>query len=270
MVDRLKQFLVDLKALRRDIKAEKVKQIAKRALRTRAEELGARWFEDLSPLISGQLELGSGVLGKYDDAFHRLIALSSPNNLKKSYVDALDTVIRPFRDEIVIPAQTRGVTSSSLALLNSIVAGLPDPDENEYLQEAVLCAQRRSFRAAVVLGWCAAIDRIHRRIDSIGVAKFNVASVQMHGQSTGRFKRFSSPQNITSLGELREVFDSVVLWVIEGMGMIDLNQHTRLRSCFDMRCQCAHPGEVGVTEYNLMSFFSDLDQIVFRNPMFTV
>ena len=92
----------------------------------------------------------------------------------------------------------------------------------------------------------------------------------MAGQQKGRFKRFTSPQSVSSLSELREVFDTVVLWVIEGMGMIDSNQHTRLRSCFDLRCQCAHPGEAPLTEYNLMSFFSDLNEIVLHNLMFQV
>jgi hypothetical protein len=35
-----------------------------------------------------------------------------------------------------------------------------------------------------------------------------------------------------------------------------------------MRCHGAHPGNAPITPYNLMSFFSDLDQIVFMNPTF--
>ena len=75
-------------------------------------------------------------------------------------------------------------------------------------------------------------------------------------------------QNVSSLSETREVFDTVILWVLEGMGLIDSNQHTRLRSCFDMRCQCAHPGDAPVTQYNLVSYFSDLNEIVFKNDKF--
>jgi hypothetical protein len=58
------------------------------------------------------------------------------------------------------------------------------------------------------------------------------------------------------------------MWVLEGMAFIDSNQHTRLRSCFDMRCQCAHPGDAPVTQYNLLSYFSDLNEIVFKNEKF--
>ena len=109
---------------------------------------------------------------------------------------------------------------------------------------------------------------IQKRIEKIGFETFNVTSAQMASQQKGRFKKYNQVQNITSLNDLREVFDNIVLWIIEGMGLIDSNQHLRLRSCFDMRCQSAHPGDAPITEYNLLSFYSDLKEIVFDNPKF--
>jgi hypothetical protein len=268
MLAELKTFLDELRTLRKEVKAEKVAQIAKKHLREKAERLGSKWCSDLSGTLSHTAGISPKVLEKYTKRCTRLIVLSSPNNLKTSYIETLDELIKPFRKELILPLQQAPSVTGSLALLHRILDALPDPKENDYLKEASSCAQRGYFRAGVVLGWCAAIDRVHRRIEQLGFAKFNVTSVQMAGQQKGRFKRFPSPQNVNSLSELREVFDAVVLWVIEGMGMIDSNQHTRLSSCFEMRCQCAHPGDANVTEFNLMSFFSDINQIVFQNPMF--
>jgi hypothetical protein len=270
MLEKLKEFLEALRQLRKDIKGENVKQIGKKDLRTRAEQLGSRWFSEFSTPLSQDIGITADILEKYSEACGRLIALSAPNNLKTSYLEVLESLIKPFRDELVLTVQKRTAMSGSLALLHKILGELPDTNENDYLKEAVSCAQRGFLRASVVLGWCAAIDRIHRRIENVGLSKFNVTSVQMAGQQKGRFKRFSAPQNVNSLSELREVFDTIILWVIEGMGMIDVNQHTRLRSCFDLRCHCSHPGEAPITEYNLMSYFSDINEIVFRNPMFQV
>ncbi len=270
MIAKLKAYLVELKALRKDVKAELVKQIGKKELRERAEQLGTQWFSEFSSNLPQQAGISSDVLDKYSEGCARLITLSAPNNLKKSYVDVLDSLIKAFRKELILPAQTNASPATSLSLLHNILKDLPDPEENEYLQEAISCAQRGFLRAAVVMGWCAAIDRIHRRIEDLGFTKFNVTSAQMASQQKGRFKRFNSPQNIASLSEIREVFDSVVLWIIEGMGMVDSNEHTRLRSCFEMRCHCGHPGEAPITEYNLMSFFSDLQEIIFNNPMFKI
>jgi hypothetical protein len=128
-------------------------------------------------------------------------------------------------------------------LLSEVLGGLPSAEENEYLKEAIDCARHDFYRASVVLGWCATTDRIHRVIEKTGFPNFNVASASMASQTKGRFKKFNAVQNVSSMSDMREVFDTVVMWVLEGVQFIDSNQHTRLRSCFDMRCPCAHPGD---------------------------
>jgi hypothetical protein len=154
--------------------------------------------------------------------------------------------------------------------LNKLLIDISTPEENEYIKEAIGCAQKSFFRASIILGWCAAIDRIHRKIEAIGFPTFNVTSARMASDTKGRFKKFNQVQNVNTISELREVFDNIVLWIIEGMQLIDSNQHTRLKSCFDMRCQCAHPGEAPITDWNLLSFFSDLNEIIFKDIKFKI
>ena len=175
------------------------------------------------------------------------------------------TVARPRG---IIPLLTQPKSNPKATLLSEVLDVLPSSEENEYLKEAVDCARHNFYRASVVLGWCATIARIHKAIEKTGYPQFNVASSTMASQTKGRFKKFNAVQNVSSISELREVFDTVVIWILEGMQFIDSNQHTRLRSCFDMRCQCAHPGDAPVTHYNLLSYFSDLNEIVFKNQKF--
>ena len=270
MENQLKRFLDDLKKLRRHVKAEEVKQIGKKDLRTRAEEVGSRWFNDLSTQLSRDFCFSAELIEKYSAGCARLIKLSSPNNLKTSYLEVLNDLIRPFRDELILPVQQGAAAGGQTNTFDAFFSTLTNSDETEYLKEAIACAKKRYYRAAVVLGWCAAIDRVHQKIEHIGFATFNVTSAQMASQQKGRFKRFNQTQNVSSISELREVFDTVIMWIIEGMGLIDSNEHTRLRSCFEMRCHGAHPGQAPITEYNLMSFYSDIDQIVLNNPKFQV
>ncbi len=262
----LTQLLGDLKSLRRTLKAESVPQVAKKAIRDRANEIGTRWHRDLSPKIRSAIP--TDVAERYDAAFTRLIKLSAPNNLRSSYLEALNSLIPPFRDELIIPAQQGSLSVPTPSAFDTFFASLANPEESEYLREAIACARDGYLRAAAVLGWSAAIDRVHKKLETIGFRDFNVTSAQMASQQIGRYKKFNQVQNVSSISEIREVFDTVVLWIIEGMGLIDSNQHTRLRSCFDMRCQSAHPGDAPVTQFNLLSFFSDLDQIIFSNPKF--
>jgi len=267
MMEVLNQIYSELKSLRKDIKSVTVKAISKKPLLSRTESLGLRWFSE----VSDNLEiygLSEELINKYSKNFSRLIKISAPNNLKSSYLKTLDELANNFRDDLIIPVQKKPNLSVDKSLFSQLLSGLLDPKESEYLEEALNCAQHKYYRAAVVLGWCAAIDRIHRTIDNIGYKKFNATSASMKSKTHGRFKKFTKIQNVSSLSELREVFDNIILWIIEGMELIDTNQHTRLKGCFDLRCHCAHPGDAPVTEYNLLSFFSDINEIIFKNPKF--
>jgi hypothetical protein len=268
MLDALRILQKDLGTLRKEVLSVKTDRIAKKSLRNKAEEIGSKWFSEFSEALVNQHGLSPDLIESYSQHFGRLIKVSAPNNLKKSYADILHAVLKSFRDDLIIPLQTQPKGTPKASLLSEVLDVLPSAAENAYLKEAIECARHDFYRASVVLGWCAVIDRIHRAIEKGGFPKFNIASATMASQTAGRFKKFNAVQNVSSLSEVREVFDTVILWIMEGMGLIDSNQHTRLRSCFDMRCQCAHPGDAPVTQYNLLSYFSDLNEIIFKNDKF--
>ena len=270
MHSKLKQFLIEIREFQNNLKTERVSRISKKELKVTAETLASKWFSDIQPEINTTGLVLPDIIRNYNTAFDQLLKLAGSNNLRLSYLKTIGVITKPYRSNLLTPFIKQPHASTSLSMLNKILSAIPDPNENEYIQEAIRCAQRDCPRGAVILGWCAAINRIHQKIESLGFARFTVSSAQMAAQKTGRFKKFNSPQNIGSIGELREVFDNVILWIIEGMGLIDPNQHTRLKSCFDMRCQCAHPGEAPLTEWNLLSFFSDINEIVFKNDNFKI
>lgn len=268
MLDALRTLQKHLGTLRKEVSSVKTDRIAKKSIRNKAEEIGSKWFSEFSEALANQHGFSPELIEAYSHHFGRLIKVSAPNNLKRSYVYTLRAILKSFRDDFVIPLQTQSKGSPKVSLLSEVLDALPSAAESVYLKEAIECARHDFYRASVVLGWCAAIDRIHRAIEKSGFPKFNITSSTMASQTAGRFKKFNAVQNVSSLSDIREVFDTVILWILEGMELIDSNQHTRLRSCFDLRCQCAHPGDAPVTQYNLLSYFSDLDQIIFKNDKF--
>jgi hypothetical protein len=268
-VDTLVKLQADLRALARAVKAETASSIARQSIRSDALRLGKSWFSDVRPSIEGGI-IPAETLDRYGKGFERLVKISSPNNLKTSYLDTLEGLVKKFKVEILIPIQTAPPPPPREAsVFDELFASLGEADvDDAYLKEAVDCARAGFIRAAAVMGWCAAVARIHRTVEKIGFQRFNVASASMASQTQGRFKRFNKSQNVTSISELQLVLDTDILWILEGMAVIDSNQHTRLRSCFDLRNHSAHPGEAPVTAYNLLSFFSDIIEIVLKNPKF--
>jgi hypothetical protein len=111
---------------------------------------------------------------------------------------------------------------------------------------------------------------VHRKIADVGLEKFNASSRSLKAQTSGRFKRFTKEFKVALPGELQEVFDTDLLWVSEGMGLLDSNQGDRLRLMFTYRNQSAHPGEAPIGEVHIIAFFSDVVEIVLANPDFSV
>jgi hypothetical protein len=270
MVDTLQKFYDSLKALRSDINKVRTLHVARADLKQRTEQLSEQWFNDLAPELAKATVLSAQTIETYTTWFFKLLKFTKGKNRRKGYMEALTGVTKTFHDDLLLPIQVQPKLAEEVSLLAKLFENMPNPEEDAYMKEAIACATHQLFRGSAVLGWSAAIDRIHRVIENAGFDKFNVAYKAMAAATTGRFKRFNKIAYITAIGELREYFDGDILWVLEGMGLLESNQNTRLRACYEMRCQCSHPGEAPITEYNLLSFFSDIDQIIFKNPKFTL
>lgn len=264
MLPALKELLSDVQEFRKQVQGTQF--VVASGKKDEAERIATTWFSDLRPALES-IDIAEATLALFDTLFEQLLKLSGGKNRTSSYEKILDAIGKNFRTKIILPVQKQPKGISQPTPLDDLLGKL-DSAESEYLKEAADCARNGFYRAAAVLGWSTAIDRIHRSIDAIGVGSFNKASVSMNGQQKGRFKKFNKVQNVGSLGDLRAVFDDDVLWVIEGMGLIDINQHHRLYACLSLRNQAAHPGDAPITEWNLLSFFSDLKEIVFDNQKF--
>jgi hypothetical protein len=120
------------------------------------------------------------------------------------------------------------------------------------------------------MGWCYAVDRMQRKIMSLGFSRFNATSIKLKNQSSGKFKRWNKEFNISTLSELQTIFDADLIIVLEGMGLIDGNQAQRLETCFQYRNHSAHPGEAPIDDPHVVTFFNDINKIIVQNPKFAI
>lgn len=275
LIDELKTFYEQIKIVHKKIANNKSEQITNKALKEELNELASLWFSAFSKELL-QYGVQEDAITTYNDAFKTILSLSLRNNRCSSYIKQFQIIEKDFVNCTIIFMQIEAVeceqkqyTQFSMEA-NKLLERLPDKEENEYLREAIGCWEHNYFKAAVVLAWCAAVDRIHKVIEKKGFEVFNQTSSYMKAQTTGRYKRFTKEFSVTSISELQLVFDSDLLWVLEGMQMIDTNEKTRLSSCFDMRCHSGHPGAAPITKYNVLSCFSDIIEIILANPKFSI
>lgn len=162
------------------------------------------------------------------------------------------------------PSPTRPIS----ALLAALPTRVHDAAERRFIEEAIACIKADAPRAAIVLGWCAVIDRMRRKVVDVGLDKFNSASNRLKGQTTGRFKHWIKGIQLASEGDLLAVFDADLMIVLQGMGLIDKNQADRLETLFQWRCQSAHPADTPINDAHVNAFFSDAVDIVLANKAF--
>jgi hypothetical protein len=255
----------DLRELKRIVKAEAGPRIGKRQIRQKADELATRWVEELRSPLEHKFKIDSQVIAKYSEGMKHLHVLSRPNNLRSSYLTRLNSLLKDFDNRLILPIKQTALELENALDLSKLVPGLMDPNESEYMREAVDCAGARHYRAAIVMGWCAAVDRMQRKVMSLGFASFNAASQQLKGQTSGKFKKWNKSYSISTLAELQEVFDSDLITVLEGMSLLDGNQADRLRVCFQYRNHSGHPGGAPIEEAHVVAFFRDICAIVLES-----
>jgi hypothetical protein len=226
------------------------------------------WAERVEKEVA-KFGVGDEVRAKYRDGLRKLHTLANKRNKRTSHQRAIKELQADFHADLMQPVMFHGGADPSEAI-KQIIAGIPYPDQKGYLEEALRCIESDCKRAAAVLGWSAAMHHIHSKIEEIGFDQFNKKADEMSKLTKGRFKGFKASASIESISDLREVPDRRILWVLDGMGIIESNQRQRLEYGLDMRIQASHPGDAEVTLTNLESFFSDLSTLVFKNLNLTV
>lgn len=265
----LQEFKAELSGLRKQLRASDKSRVSKIEHRKAAENLATNWVENIRSPLEHKFKIEKATIEATAEQMKRLHQLARPNNQKSSYLQCLDAVLTGFDDKFVLPIQQTARDNSSIPSLLQLIPNLKDVAVSEYLTEAIECAQAGYNRAAVVMGWCAAIARARQKIMIDGFDAFNRTSRAVKAQTSGKYKRWNKDFNVTSEAELQAVFDTDLIIILENMGLIDGNESQRLETCFQYRNHSAHPGNAPVDQPHVVSFFVDITKIILTNPKFS-
>lgn len=262
-VTTLRDMTSALKRLRKTVKDHSGRQIRKKDIKEEMERNASVWFELIEPSLRRGFDLPPEIVDPYHDNFGKLLEYSQAYYAKKTILGLLDQILKKFSSDVLLPVQKHMGPTTKSAQLDHLLEDLDEP-EKFFLEEAINCFNSGYRRASIVLGWSAAVNRLHSIVEINGIDEFSKASKQMANINTGRYKRFNKKFDLHNRSELEmSVFDNDLLWVLEFMNVVDGNEHERLNICLTMRNTAAHPASTGVSEENVLSFFSDLHTLVF-------
>jgi hypothetical protein len=259
--------LTDIAALQRAVRSAATPRMRQSAILSSGVSASRMWFDEVRPALE-RAAFQPDTVSTLSSRFEALLRICQTRPMKSVLQSSLADIHALYR-ELVHNIEIGSFSRTGGLSIAPYIEGLPS-DEGEYLDEAQRCLSANALRGCIVLGWCATIARIHSKIADLGYDKFNKASEEMAAKTVGRYKPFNKKFSIDSLSELQRVFDTDLLWMLEYLSLIDGNQHQRLRHCFEFRNNSAHPGLAPITGENLYSFFSDITQIVLKNPNFEI
>ncbi len=266
----LEQMRSDLDELKKKVKAIKGEFTSRKAIREQSKALATTWFQAIRPNLP-VYGIRDYDLQNYDLWFNDLLSLgTSRNSRTRSYITSIDEILRDYKNYFLIPIHRYFEPSELTNFASSLRKqfSMATEEEQKYLNEAFDCADIGSLRASIVLGWCAFVHRMHKVVEKKGFDEFSATTKEMKDKK-GRYKWLTREYEVSTISELRStVPDSVLMIVLEYWDYLESNQHDRMKRNYEMRNQAAHPGEAPITEENLLSFYSDLREIVYNNSKF--
>ena len=152
-----------LRRLHIEIRRVKTSNIYKKAVKDSSQKIGTKWFEELDPSLPS-LGVTDELRKKYHDLFTALLLLSVKTSVKQTYLKTIDAILQDFKEELFVTIMKSAGQVVSVSHIAKILENATD-EEKDYLDEALGCASRGFFRASVVLGWSAAVHRMHKTVE---------------------------------------------------------------------------------------------------------
>lgn len=213
LINSLKDFRRAIERLRRNVRKEQSKQIRRKAPRDEAIRISIVWTDEMRTKLI-QFGLTGEIITYYDDALTRLRRLGLSHASKNSWEDVFSSILRPFRRGVLEPVigfiqETLDETENDWDDLFPDVTGA----EKVYLQESFSCAKAGWYRAATVVAWCAAADRMQRVVEGEGFDRFN-KDAKVLNKKKGRYSRFNQSLEVSDLADYRYVNDSNTLLIL--------------------------------------------------------
>lgn len=269
LISSLKSLRGDLDKLRKKLRSSSAKNVYNSQVKNIAKDTSMMWFENIRQALPS-FDVSRETVSEYSDHFQSLVRAALPRGTNRNtYLRILDEIQDGFDDSLLLPVFISAGEIIDVSHLEKILEKISDDDEQEYLEQAIGCARHGFLSASVVMGWCAAVNRMHRTIENEwGFPRFTQITEEIARKTKGPYKAFRLPYEVSNLGDLRQVPDRVTTFALKHGGLVTSNQHKKLDKCLLERNLAAHPGEIKTNPEDLASFYRNLKDLVFDNSKF--
>lgn len=157
---------------------------------------------------------------------------------------------RAVREQLTQKYGKREATVAVDKLLSDLPQRIPNVTERGYLDEALVCFRFEAFRAAIVMTWNLAYDRLCEFVLAKHLAAFNI-------QLPRSFPR-ADISVVSKRDDFAELKEHQVLQVCKSATIISGSLHKVLKEKLDRRNMAAHPSGVVTSLPTAEEFIKDL------------
>ncbi len=150
------------------------------------------------------------------------------------YVDALLVSARPnpqLRHPATEPSFAESPAAKEAASLRLLLPKIKNENVSTFLIEAIVCAERSLFRAAVVLSWVGAMALLHEHVATNHLVEFNA-------EASRRDPKWKPVKTTDELGRMKE---AAFLEILQTLRVVGPNVRQELEVCLKLRNACGHP-----------------------------
>jgi len=269
LISSLESLRGDLDKLRKILRSSSAMNVYNSETKNIPKATSRMWFENIKQALPS-FSVSRETVSEYSVYFKNLAKAALPRaKNRNAYLKILDEIQDRFNDSLLLPVLVSAGEIINVSHLEKILEKISDDDEREYLEQAIGCAHHNFLSASVVMGWCAAVNRMHRMIENKwGFPRFTQITEEMAQNKKGPYKTFRMSYEVSNLGDLRQVPDRVTMFALKHEGLVTANQYKKLDKCLLERNLAAHPGETKTNPEDLASFYRNLKDLVFDNSKF--
>jgi hypothetical protein len=272
MINELEQFLVSLAQVLDDIKGTHSGLISRQGTRAQVAAISKQWLQSFSTALRAKTNVNESIINALDLTFEKILDLSSSPNRKSTYLKLLGPLQKELSTKVMIPLIKSAGSSPPIfhGISAKLIGCIASAEERAYYEEAFRAAAAQCYKAAVVMTWCAVVDRLHSFVKKQGLPAFNKASTKVKNLTTPAYKSFNKEFNLAFETELQEVSEKDLLIVISGMVSMDVNELKAILRLLDTRNSCAHPSPYVADEIGFTHFLNEIYNLVLTSAKLAI
>ncbi|GAK59286.1 hypothetical protein U27_06263 [Candidatus Vecturithrix granuli] len=141
--------------------------------------------------------------------------------------------------------------TEALKNLQELLRKVKNPQENDFLQEAIKCFEVAALRATVIMVWNLTIDHLYEYILANKIIDFN----RELAKNTDRRIKITA---ITQKDDFSEIPENKFLEFCRAGNIISNDVRKILDTKLGIRNTCAHPSNIKIYESKVIDFIEDL------------